>query len=171
MKTQNSSPTSSKLHRKLLSIPLCRQSACLATSVYMWPVLACSQPWYPQFLAVSTQLVQTLTPQKKTSVIPLSQPFYSPFKIPLSSNLNPKPNNSMSKTSGQAHHIPILHTHHLQLHSSPNPADNSGLIPQSLVYHPSPYPSHIHLEVISARPARIRSPTVSFVRKSCDGAE
>ena len=36
------------------------------------------------------------------------------------------------------------------------------LIPPSLVYHPSPYPSYIHLEIISARRARIRgSPVVS----------
>ena len=36
------------------------------------------------------------------------------------------------------------------------------LIPPWLVYHPSPYPSYIHLEIISARRARIRgSPVVS----------
>ena len=34
--------------------------------------------------------------------------------LPLS-NSNLKPNNSMPETSGQVHHLPILHTHHLQL--------------------------------------------------------
>ena len=34
-------------------------------------------------------------------------------KIPPLSNLNPMPNNFVSKTLGPAHHLFFLHTHHL----------------------------------------------------------
>ena len=65
-----------------------------------------------------------------------------PIQIPLPSNPNPKLNKFMPKTSGQAHQLPILHSHHLQLISNTISATlNSSLTPyvEPSVCPPSPY--------------------------------
>ena len=91
-------------------LPMCMQSACMATSVYMWPVFACSWPWHPQYLAVSTQLVQILTPPEED----ISDSFLPTIRFSIqkpSSNPNPKLNNSMPKALEPDHHPPNLRTH------------------------------------------------------------